>query len=167
MGSSDYQQTFEGKKRLKKTVTVPVNGTAEIRQSLFGVDLNWRPVHDWRIALGFDHYSYNRDVAKFESSLDSPAGLQRGVSGFSNTVGGLPRVTYSAKIAWYFARDWKNTLSELYSIAAADSSVSTTVKDVFDYKLNEQWRITAGAKDEHSSTLNDFLGIVGLEWDGD
>lgn len=164
-GSTNYLESFTGSVQRRKNVVRPVSGTAELRQSLFGIDLSWRPVHDWRFGLSADHYGYNRDVVQFQNALDSPAALARGVNGFSNTVGGLPRLTYGATITWYFAPHWKNTLVELYSVAAADASISTISKDSFEYHLGEQWRITAGAKWEKSSTLSDVLGILGLEWD--
>lgn len=166
-GSTNYLESFSGTVRGVKKASRPVSGTAELRQSLLGLKLSWKPVWAWKYSIGADHYGYNRDVVQFQHQLDSPTALRRGVSGFSNTVGGLPRVIYSASVAWAFLDHWKTTLSESLSLAAVDGSASTITKDVVEFKFTTLWRLTAGLEWEKSNSANIGVGIFGLEWDID
>lgn len=161
---TNYLESFSGSVRNKKILR-PVSGTAELLQGMYGVKLTWKPAHDWRFSLETDHYSYNRDVTQFQNQLDSPAALLRGISGFSSTVGGLPRTNSTASIAWGFADNWKDTLTMTGEIAALDGSLTTLTKDTFEYKISGQWRTTFGAEWEKGGGVNDAIGILGFEWD--
>jgi hypothetical protein len=164
-GSTNYLEFFNGVVQRKKGKTTPVSGTDELRQSMLGLNLTWKPVSKWKFKAGASHYGYNRDVVQFENNLDSPAALQRGMSGFSDTVGGLPRVTYSAAITWAFVEHWHADFSEAFSIAAADASASTSTRGTLDYRFAQDWKATVGCDWEKSNVLTAVLAIVGIEWE--
>ena len=162
-GQSTDQQKFSGSvKTRRRGVVRPVTGQAEIKQSFAGLALTWRPVQSLRLTLGSSFYHYDKDVAKFESQLDSPLALQRGSSGFSSTVGGLPKVTYTGKLGYDLTKSLSFTLSDSVSTLAADESQSSTLKGIFDYELNPTWTGSLGAEGIQSDALTDTLGIVGV-----
>ncbi len=164
LGTTNYLESYNGSVRRKKK-TVLVSGTSELRSQVAGPELIWRPVEKWKFDAGTDFYGYNRDVATFQNQLDSPAALQRGMNGFSDTVGGLPKVTYNAIVTWYFVTDWKAALSESFSIIAVDGSTSTTTKATVENRINHHWRAHVGVEYLDSNTLIDTLAIAGFEYD--
>lgn len=167
LGTSNYLETFTGMEPRKKKGAAPrpVSGTEEIRQTTIQPALTWRPHEDWKIDAGIEADIYNRDVAQFENNLDSNAAVNLGASGFSSTIGGLPRVTYNFSVAWYFSDDWRVVASEAWAVLAADGTNSTTTKLTLDYSFAKIWRVTAGAEYLFSETLTDTAGIVGLRVD--
>jgi len=161
--NSDYLETFDGEVARKKGATKPTTGTSELRQSMLGVDVTWKPVKTWRFDFEVDGYSYNRNVAAFESQLDSPTAIQRGMNGFTGTVGGVANVTYSANVSWDFATDWRAYISEQYSRLAADNSISTTFRATLSDQLTKRWKVTAGVQRDTSDVLTDTLAILGVD----
>jgi hypothetical protein len=162
--ATDYLETFTGSVARKKGVARPVAGTAELRQIMVNLEESWAPRPTWRFKLGWQGYGYNRNVAQFESALDTPAALARGVGAFSNTVGGLPLWSAMTRVAWKFSENWRFKLDETFAIIAADHSKSSTTKAVFEVSLSEQWQATLGAMYETSDTFTDWLGVVGISW---
>jgi hypothetical protein len=163
-GDTNYLEAFNGQepkgKNSKKTK--PVSGTAELRQTQLGIDLTWKATKRWKFDAEFDHYSYNRDVGAFEDQLNSPLALQMGEAGFNNTVGGLPRVTYTAGVFWEFSDGWRLNATEQYSLLAVDESVSTVSKLTVSDQINRSWKVTVGAEYLQSEVLTDTLAILGV-----
>lgn len=168
LGTADYIETFTGTRTVIQRMTrrtVPLSGSESIRQGLLGFDLSWRPLRSWRFQFGVTKFGYNRGVTQFENYLNSPMSLARGISGFSNTIGGLPSVSYNVSVNWYFLENWKAMVKEYISVAAVGGSVSTTTRGLLEYHFAKDWRATMGLEHDKSTTLSDTLGILGLECD--
>jgi len=166
LGTVNYDQAARRTVRRKGAAATKAT-TAELRQNQVGISLSWKPMRQWRFGVGVDGYSYNKDVAQFESRLDSRSALSHMAAGFANTVGGLPKVSYSAGIDWRITKALNSSLRETYSIMAADDSVSTTTREVLEYTLTQAWRLSGGVEFDHSDSITDTLAIAGLEWDSD
>ena len=165
--STTYTEAFSGTTvaRRKGAAVKPVTGSSDIKQTSGSLAMIWRPSRRFRLALTYAHYSYDKDVAQFENNLDSPTGLQRGVSGFADTVGGLPDQSYQAKISYGLTEKLKLIISEQFATLAVDKSPSQTQLGELELSLGESWKITAGAEALRSSTLTDTLAILGLAVD--
>src|SRR5262249_34940793 len=152
-GSTNFLQSFSGFRTRRDNAVVPLSGTAEMRQTAMGAGFDWRTDVAWRVSLGFTHYDYNRDTGKFQNQLDSPFGSIRGLGGFSDLVGGLPRETYRVKITYVFSDEWQAALSEQLAIADADTSASTVTKASVEYGFTPQWHVSTGIGWDKSNKL--------------
>lgn len=166
-GQIDFVESFQGFTRITRKITIPVQGIDQLWQSQLGLELSWKPVHDWRFGLAADHYGYNRDVAQFEQLLTSNRALNAGMGGFTDTVGSLPSETYTASIDWAFAEKWKNKFVEALSTEADDGSIATETKDTVEYKPVSRCKIAVGAAWDKSNIENIFSAILGLRWETD
>jgi hypothetical protein len=140
-------------------------GDIAMKQTMIGPEFAWRPWEQWKFLAGASFYHYNRDVSQFESQLDSPAALRLGISGFSDTVGGLPRLSYMLGVHWYFHPDWDLSVRQDIAVAAADGSTSGTSKLTLEYAISTDWRAHVGAEVFTSTIESDTLVIAGIEYD--
>ncbi len=164
LGGSTYTQAFSGMAKTRLNRTRPVSGQNVIHQRSVKLDYKWRPVKSWSVKLSLTGYSYDKDPAKFQAFLDSRAGVGRGMSGFSNTVGGLPSSTAALGLTWYFLEDWDLNLSHSRSIMAADRSESKVTRAQIEADLSERWHLSLGGEYDVSSATNDSLLLVGVDY---
>jgi hypothetical protein len=163
-GATNFVGSFNGQEPRKNSKkTKPVSGITELRQTQMGVDIGWKFSRTLKVDFEVDHFNYNRDVGAFENQLDSPLGLQMGQNGFTSTVGGLARVTYSPSLFWDFKASWRLTLTEQYSLLAADDSVSTATRLTISKQINNTWKVTLGANHLSSEIMTDTLALLGID----
>jgi len=139
-------------------------GNIDMKETMIGPEFIWRPSEQWKFMANTSFYHYDRDVNQFESNLDSPAALRLGISGFSDTVGGLPRISYTLGANWYFHPDWDLSARQNISIAATDGSTSGTSKLTLNYSIDSDWKAHLGAEIYTSTVVSDTLVIAGIEY---
>jgi hypothetical protein len=162
-GTTNYRIQFSGTALGRNGKVRPVSGQRLLNQTSLGLDLKWRPVKIWSLRASVTSYKYNKDVADFQTQLDSPAAARRGLSGFAGTVGGLPGSTATVGLNFYLA-DWTIYLSECLSQLAVDHSRSHSSKINVEYDVNDHWLVSAGFEYDKSSTYSDSMGLIGVEW---
>ena len=160
---NQYAADYEGT-TLRKRKTVQGSGTNQLGQQMLGLGVSWRPLRKWRFDLEYDRYFFNRNVSSFEANLNSSAAIQRGSSGFANTVGVLAESALIASLGWEFVRDWRVGVSGMFARLAADKSTSSTLKYQVSDQIFEDWKITAGFERIESNVFSDSLGIVAIEY---
>lgn len=163
-GATNYLEAFNGQVPRRKLAPRPVSGTAELRQFLAEVGTIWQPLEKWNFEFDALGYFYNRDVVAFENQLDSPASIARGMSDFSDTIGGLPKVGFIADVSWRFREAWTLEFYENFSILAADSSASTITKPTIQWQFSRGWRLLVGVEWDRSNVITDLLAVAGLGW---
>jgi hypothetical protein len=162
--STETASSSNAKGRGKKAVVVTAPATAvSLQQSSLALSLQWKPTAYFRARLSGTAYKYDRDVATFEGALDSPAAARRGLSGFSDAIGGLPAWSAKAGLRLDLSEEAAIDLLEEYAELAADGTPSSTTTLKFIGVINKTWKVWLGAAYETSNSLVDRLGIVGAQ----
>jgi hypothetical protein len=165
VASTTYKLSTDATTSFRKVQNHGVRtGEIDMKQTMIGPEFVWRPWEQWKFLAGANFYHYDRDVNQFENNLDSAAALRLGVSGFSDTVGGLPRISYILGVFWFFHPDWALNAKQDISVAASDGGTSGTSKLTLDYTINSDWRAHLGAEIFTSTIVSDTLVIAGLEY---
>jgi hypothetical protein len=166
--TKNFNQTFGATRIIRRadgrTVTRAANGSQALNQKAAGLSVKWAPAEKWRFKVASEVFSYDRDVASFMSLLESPLATQRGFGSLTNTVGGLPNVSYSAAIDTDLTEKFGLELKETYSIISEDLSSSYSTRIVLGVDLSDLWKASMGVNVTQSNvTGRETAGIIGVE----
>ena len=161
---SSYVASYSGQVARKKASTRSVAGTSELRQRMLGANLKWRWSKNWRANVEYDVYAYNRDVATFQSTLDSARAVESGLAGFGTVVGGVPASTASIGLNWDFVTDWTFSATSSQSRLVVDNSISRISRVGVSWQFTDAFQASAGWIAQRSDTASDNLAFLGLDY---
>lgn len=164
LGGSNFVQGFSGVVKPKNQPTRPITGQNVIHQSSLRVDGKWRAAASWLLKLSLTGYHYDKDPEEFESLLESAKGVNRGMVGFTGVVGGLPSASAALSVLWYFTDSWDLSVSQSLSFIATDHSRSRVTRIMIDGDITDHWSISVGGEKDQSTTDNDAMAVIGIEY---
>ena len=147
-------------------VAVPANAAQLIQQKSVKLEAVTRPLAWISVQVSYEKYSYDKDLATFESRLNSPRAIALGISGFSDTLGGFPDHEISSRVTFYTPEPWDSSwelaLSGSLTRAKLDQSISQGWTGVLSHDLGEHWQIGLGAEYDLSASQKQTLALIKL-----
>ncbi len=151
-GFSSYDQTFETTvTRRRGSVTRPVVGSNQIKQTVTSFTIRGRPFPWISAKVSWSKYSYSKDINSFLQFLDNQTFLNSSSSGLSNTINGFYEDSVKIAFSFYFLTRFELYVSSANSKVASDGSSVALKKFMLYYDLLESWKVGLGAESSLSS----------------
>lgn len=161
-GVQRYVQDFTTPPRASETDRRLGRASIALQQANSGINGTWSALSWLSLSGGYTSYSYNRNVPRFASFLDSSRAAARGVSGLASTIVGFPSNSTEGEII-LTPGVWTIDFDAINARSAVDDSLGRTRKLVVSREFGD-WDIGIGAQRDDSPLLNDKMAIVDIAY---
>lgn len=164
LSKTHYTEDFSSTSRLARVVRSRAASNETLSQSAAEVNLGWDPLEWLNLGVSYTRYTYDKDVPRFMTFLESPLAMRSGRGSFGDTVSGLYARSVSGSVSLRPGDSWEIGTEIFSFVSEVDDSTSPGAKLMVSRDLSEAWNMGLGAEHSVSSGFVTNSAILSLSY---